>query len=506
MPSSGCFEVVGERRRVAGCSTPLRPAATPRISEPVRLAWKLAFGVTGVIVVVTGAKAVSRVHREAELFESEIAQHNRVLASVFAQVASKTWQRSGEQAAIEFVDSITPTTETVLVRLVWPDAEREREPHAAAARTTTWRELAQRAASPDGEERLYQYTMLEGVPRRAAIEVSESLREEHSYLQATLVRTALATGALVALSAVIVFALCHVFVGRPARRLVEHARRIGEGDLQSRLALPQQDEIGELARELDAAAERLELGRAELLRETGARLAIAEQLRHADRLATVGRLGAGIAHELGTPLNVVIGHASMLREEQPAAEEHATIIIEQARRAATIIRQLLDFARRRTPKRMSTDMRQVAQQAVALLQTVASKRNVVLSVRGDPAIVDGDATLLQQALLNLLENALHAVKQQGSVVVEVSRGTGKQDEHDERRIVRTAVVDTGPGIPAEILDRVFEPFFTTKDPGEGTGLGLCVAFGIAQDHGGWLEAKSEPGAGACFSIVLPEAA
>jgi signal transduction histidine kinase len=194
----------------------------------------------------------------------------------------------------------------------------------------------------------------------------------------------------------------------------------------------------------------------------------------------------------------------MLRDELPASDEHATIIIEQARRAASIIRQLLDFARRRTPRRTPTELRELATQTVALLRSVATKHNIELIVDGEPGTVDADATLLQQALLNLLENAIHAVKQEGTVRVDIRRIA--PDAGGERGHIRLSVTDSGPGIPPDILDRVFEPFFTTKSPGEGTGLGLSVTYGIAQDHGGRVEASSTVGAGTVFSIVLPEAA
>lgn len=469
----------------------------------MRLAWKLALGVTGIIVLVTGANAVSRVQREAELFESDIASHNRVLAAAVAQAATRTWERVGEAAAIELVDHIVPHTTTIIVRWVWLDDVEGAHVPQARLPPTEWREHAGRYPAPDGEDRLYQYVRVGGGSRDAAIEVSESLHEEHDYLRATLVRTGWSTGMMIALSAAIVFALCHAFVGRPVRRLTEHARRVGNGELQSRLALRQADEVGELARELDLTAERLEASRAELLRETSTRIAMAEQLRHADRLTTVGRLGAGIAHELGTPLNIVIGHATMLREELPASDEHATIIIEQARRAASIIRQLLDFARRRTPRRAPTDLRELALQTVGLIQSVASKRNIELVVGPETGTVEADATLVQQALLNLLENAIHAVNERGVVRVDVSRVA--PDIAGGRAHVCLRVSDTGPGISAEVLERVFEPFFTTKAPGEGTGLGLSVTYGIAQDHGGRVDVSSTVGAGTTFSIVLPEA-
>src|SRR5262249_4136572 len=151
--------------------------------------------------------------------------------------------------------------------------------------------------------------------------ISESLAGERKYVRATIVQTLLATAALALVSAVVTTALGVWFVGRPMRALREQARRIGAGDLHARLSLKQRDEIGELAEEMNRMSERLAAAHEEVARATQARLAALAQLRHAERLATVGQLASGIAHELGTPLQIVTGRAGMIAEGDESPDE-----------------------------------------------------------------------------------------------------------------------------------------------------------------------------------------
>jgi signal transduction histidine kinase len=244
--------------------------------------------------------------------------------------------------------------------------------------------------------------------------------------------------------------------------------------------------------------------------ETKARIVALEQLRHADRLSTVGKLASGIAHELGTPLNVISGRASMIAtKEVEGAEsiESARIVVQSADRVTGIIRQLLDFARRRGPQRAEEDLGAIAQQTTSLLRTLAGKKRVTLEVAGEPHVVaDVDSAQLQQALTNLVVNAIQAANQGGNVSVTLGaeRATPPPDVGgDERETAFLRVKDDGPGMSDEVLAHVFDPFFTTKGVGEGTGLGLSVAWGIARDHGGWIAAESAPGEGATFTLHLP---
>ncbi len=239
--------------------------------------------------------------------------------------------------------------------------------------------------------------------------------------------------------------------------------------------------------------------------------AVREQLERADRMAMVGRLGAGIAHELGTPLAVVAGRARQLASGQLGGDQvamTARTIAEQADRMAGIIRQLLDFARRRGPRLGRFDARTLLRQAFALLEPVAARKGVRLEVDElpTPQVARFDGSQMLQVLTNLVMNAVQATPPGGAVRLALSEGVATPPEStglEPRSWVRLHVIDSGVGIAEENLARVFEPFFTTKDTGEGTGLGLSVAQGIVRDHDGWIAVESQRGQGSTFTVHLP---
>jgi two-component system NtrC family sensor kinase len=254
-----------------------------------------------------------------------------------------------------------------------------------------------------------------------------------------------------------------------------------------------------------------------LVEETRAHIRSNEQLQHANRLATVGQLAAGIAHELGSPLQVVAGRAKMVATGEVVADdarESGQIILDQARRMTEIIRGLLDFARRRSAQRTSTDLEGLTRQVHRLLDPIARKKGVVLDVEvGQPTLVEVDAIQVQQALTNLVMNAVQAARDGGHVTIALGVRAGDPPAgHSLLQAIPPhvpctylRVSDDGPGIAEPDRLRVFEPFFTTKDVGEGTGLGLAVADGLVRDNGGWITVESELGRGACFSIFFPHA-
>src|SRR5262249_53447326 len=302
---------------------------------------------------------------------------------------------------------------------------------------------------------------------------------------------------------------------RPIRALVGKARRIGAGDLAGPLTLRQRDEIGELADEMNAMCDRLAAAAADLRTATEAQIAVLEQLRHADRLSTVGKLASGIAHELGTPLNVVSGRARMIAGGELSIAElrdSADVIVVQAQRMTRIIRQLLDFARRRGAQKAPEDLRQVARQTASLLGPIAEKRGVNLVVDGGddgpPLVAEVDVGQLQQALTNLIVNGLQAMPKGGTLTVRAERAHAQPPaDHGgaEGDWLRLVVLDEGEGMTEETMAHIFEPFYTTKPVGEGTGLGLSVSYGIVKEHGGWIAMASAPGVGAEVSVYLPEA-
>jgi signal transduction histidine kinase len=245
-------------------------------------------------------------------------------------------------------------------------------------------------------------------------------------------------------------------------------------------------------------------------KETEARIKAVEQLRHAERLATVGRLAAGLAHELGTPLSIVSGHAQMIWGREVAGEAVVTsarAIDREADRMGRIVRQLLDFARRKGPEGSACNAIDVTSRCVALLRPMAEQYRVGtrLEVPREPLRAAIDEDSLQHVLTNLAVNAVQAMQNGGTLRVVLSRAPARQRPGDELvERVRIDVGDTGQGIAPEVLPHVFEPFFTTKQPGEGTGLGLAVVYGIVDDHRGWIEIDTGK-RGTTFSVFLAEA-
>ena len=233
------------------------------------------------------------------------------------------------------------------------------------------------------------------------------------------------------------------------------------------------------------------------------REALRGRLAQSEKLASLGQFVAGIAHEMNNPLQGVLGHLELLIETSDAAKPvRPTLrrIYQEGDRAAKIVRNLLIFTGSQRMSRHRLRLDRVLARALAS-RAASLRRNLIEVTRQQEETprISGDALLLQQALLNILINAEHAIA-----------GTGKPGQIqiqiapvNEGKAVRLTIEDTGPGIPPDVLPRIFDPFFTTKEVGEGTGLGLAITYGIIQEHGGTIHATNLPDGGARFTIELP---
>ena len=326
----------------------------------------------------------------------------------------------------------------------------------------------------------------------------------------------------------IILVITRVSVARPIEALVRRFREVGAGLLSARVPVREDDELGRLAQEFNRMGERLEQTQRSLLEEQEQRRRMEARLRDAQRLASLGRLAAGVAHEIGTPLNVIGGRAEgLLRRvagDEPA-EKNLRIISSQIDRIARIVRGMLDFARARTPRLAPIQVPTVLTSIFDLLEPRLEKNKVKLVVACPDGLptVRADPDQIQQVFLNLAANALDAMPDGGTLRVSadevrrrplegegVATGIGQGvpggpggPGQTERLFLAIVFEDTGQGIAQEDLGRVFDPFFTTKEIGQGTGLGLSIAYGIAREHGGWLEADTLPGSGARMTVFLP---
>jgi two-component system, NtrC family, sensor kinase len=280
---------------------------------------------------------------------------------------------------------------------------------------------------------------------------------------------------------------------RPITGLIEMAKRVIGGDLTARVAMVPPGEMGLLCLTVNQMAD------AVAERERQLEHATRKQIGQSEKLASIGRLAAGIAHEINNPLTGVLTFAHLLRKKPAMSDEDRQdldVILRETTRVREIVRGLLDFARESPSQKQPLDINEVIRQTMTLVRSQKEFRKVTLEEHlqdGLPSVT-GDRNQLQQVLLNLALNACEAMPQGGTFTL-TTRAV------DEKILI--SVADTGCGIKKEHLGRIFDPFFTTKPVGKGTGLGLSVSYGIIQQHSGTIEVDSIEEKGTTFTIALP---
>lgn len=319
------------------------------------------------------------------------------------------------------------------------------------------------------------------------IQVSHPLEEHDAFIRRSIAGTAIALIGVTVFSGIVIYLGGVRLIAHPLNKLLLQIKSIGEGDLDQEPVLKSKDELGRLAVAISDMSGQLRKQQ--------------ETIRHTDRLSTVGTLAAGIAHEMGTPLNVVSGQAALMssgRLSTPEMIESATAIKEEADRMTSIIRQLLDFARHKTTPHTTLSVADVVERTSNLMKPLARKTNTTIAVEqgNEDAFVSGDSSQLQQVFTNLISNSISAMPEGGTIRVVINRD--QSSNH-----VFIDVTDSGPGISHDVLEHIFEPFFTTKDVGQGTGLGHSIAYGIVREHGGEITVENTNANGTTFRVSLP---
>ena len=292
----------------------------------MRLAQRLTLAVILALVSVLALHGWHRVRRESALLDREGRRDHLLLGRALGLGMTVARRRAGESEALALVDAMNQSEAEIEIRWVWLDAPAgdPYRPHAPGAElrpVAHGREVAWVERHADRADRLYTYVPVRlSSGRPGAIELSESRSADEQFVRASVRSTVMATAAAALACSLLVMALGVSLVGRPVRSLVAQARRVGAGDFSERLRLSRRDELGELATEMNAMCDRLDAAHERLMAETGARLAAQQRLEHADRLTTVGRLAAGIAHELGTPLNVIAQRSQMVLAREVTGE------------------------------------------------------------------------------------------------------------------------------------------------------------------------------------------
>ncbi len=304
-------------------------------------------------------------------------------------------------------------------------------------------------------------------------------------------------------------------IHRPIAHIHDAMQRAGAGDFSARASIVRPDEIGDVASGLndmlarlqhlndalqervDDATSELRVRNQELIASYERVFTLREALARAERMAAVGQMAASVAHQVGTPLNLVSGYVQMLQQDvavDPKTSRRLVIVQEQIAKVAAVVRTMLDHARRpdtRWPTEVGVLLVRVAD--VARPKLDSSKISLKLDVAPDLPAIEADGEELELAILNLVNNSLDAMPSGGTLSMSAAAATDK---------VRIEITDSGSGIKPELLPRIFEPWFTTKPAGRGTGLGLSITRDVIARHGGSIGAESEPGR-TTFTILLP---
>jgi signal transduction histidine kinase len=327
-------------------------------------------------------------------------------------------------------------------------------------------------------------------------------------------------------------------VHRPVNALLSAVEAVARGKLLTAVPVRGRDEIGQLAERFNSMVERIRAATEENaqlyeklrqahdslqvrveeataeLRKKNRELAKTNELlstsqreaARAQRLSAIGQLAATLAHQIGTPLTAVSGHLQLLEEDPrlgSEARQRLKIVEAQIERESRIIRDLLMYARKPDPVFLPMDLNACVEECVALLRPEIDRRHVTLNLSLDPALpkAQGDAQQLHEVFCNLIENAMDAMPDGGTLTVQ-SREVEAPPTEKHNGWLAVDIADTGPGIAPEHREQIFQPFFTTKKAGRGTGLGLAIAFDTIRSHGGQVLVDSDSGKGTRFRVLL----
>jgi signal transduction histidine kinase len=481
----------------------------------LRLRLFLLLLVPMVLVVALFAYVLVREERAQRRAEFDLRVS---VTSAAIRLAVENALRSGSPADVERLanDLVVKQTEIVRIRLLdrslAPRVDANLltgDPGVALDRHRQVRDTGQPAVVEHQSGGIRLHTMLLPVRHSGNDEGVLEIAFIAGRLEAELLdenyKIALRGGVLVLLLGVVVWVALQRLVFRPVADLMQGIERVASGEAGAPVPVRSRDELGKVAAAFNRMTERLEEARGHAEAETDRSLELMRRLRQTESLAIAGKLCSSMAHEVGTPLNIIAGRAELTLRALPTdspLREDLNVIVTQIDRISKMIRAALDPFRQREPERTAVAPGSVTEALRPLLQHFARSRGVTLAVSIPPSLppVRIDPGHLQQVLINLLTNAIEATPAGGRVEV-----TGARRADEDRPGVVIAVRDTGPGIPENVLPRIFDPFFSTKPARDGAGLGLAICRDLVRSNGSEIDVTSTPGEGTTFTVWLPEA-
>ena len=460
------------------------------------------------IIAVSAVTMMASQLASMQSFAGLEKRHRAIASSVNAIQNTADFQTAANTGKNIYFERLVRTfaNNGTRIRWTWPETETKNATTSPIAPSVIenagGQPVSTIGAVSGGKRKYFTYVpvMLNG--RQGAVEIATPLNDLDSQSRSnwfTAIFIIVATG-FMCIGVVMIAGVR--WIATPLAALTKKMERVGIGDFSSDLEIHSKDELGQLAGAVNQMCDRLRQQQQTIEKETHQRIDAIEQLRHADRLKTVGQLAAGFAHEVGTPLNVISGRAEMILSDPNRSPEqiakHATAVKTESERISKIIQKLLHFSRRSPSQKSKNDLREVINHSVELIQPLADKQQIHLSATlpATPAEANFDFNQLQQVVMNLIDNAVDASPANQTVGIQLH----SQPVDNQWKI---EIIDYGSGIEKSQLDVIFEPFYTSKEVGSGTGLGLSIVHGIIEEHGGSIECQSEPGAGTTMTVRIP---
>ena len=482
------------------------------------------------LMVITGTYDYLRLAHARERLVEQTQQDERIFAETLALAVSRNirWGRTSAELK-ELLEDILARPGLVAVIIYDPTAQVVAQTVAVGAAPPAPDEIVRdalatkRAASvveDVGTSRVLRHIQPFRWPggRTAVIEVRQTLEAMEAAFRQEIRERILSRVFVLIAFVLSVVVLTRWSIARPIRALIRGARAVGRGDLTQRIEAARRDEIGQLAEEFNRMAANLQAAHEEIVRQGEERLRLEQEVQQAQKMATVGMLAAEVAHEIGTPLNVIAGRAEALGRSislDHPERRHLDLMMGQTERISGIIRALLDYSRPRRPALRKEAVTLILARVADLLLGRCRAKDVRIHLAlpvGLPEVW-GDNDQLQQLFLNLLLNAIDASPRGGTI--RITEGPEPVLPADGREAITRGkteapclaihIVDEGGGISPDRLDHVFQPFFSTKDRGQGTGLGLPIAEEIVRTHRGEIEVLSISDRGTEVVVRLPRA-
>ena len=471
--------------------------------------------IMAILTVLVGWVTTSR---EWQLLKTEHEEIARTVADSSRDALLASWKQGGDQAVERMAASAFQQISRLDVRWRWFQTRAEQSELGQSSKIVIselsvgrmYTTIQNRA----GDGRVHTYVpIVKSDTKLGGLDISDSVLRVGRRIKMIWWTTVGAVLSMFLFSGATIAWLGVQFVGKPLKKLVEKTERVSSGDFTQPLEFSSNDELQQLANALNQMCLKLSEQQGRIDRETQSKIDAINKLRHSDRLQTMGQLSSGIAHELGTPLNVVLGHADLITSGKMSDDEvidSAETIRAEIKRMTGIVRQLLDFSRSKTTARAKVDLNSVVRSTIELLHSVSYKVNVNLlfDAATEPALVNADEEQLKQVFINLIMNAIQSMPAGGNLNAKIEftneqPKAGRNVASNDNGYHCVSIHDQGVGMSASTVERIFEPFFTTKEVGSGTGLGLSIAYGIIKEHDGWIDVESEEGKGSHFHVYLP---